>query len=75
MVLFGSLNTEEFKLWPFSSNRIGLHAMSFGNFTLIPILLSKEVSDVILSMLKKIKTTTGNLKTQTINLISSFTTK
>lgn len=49
--------------------------MSFGNFTLIPILLSKEVSDVILSMLKKFKTTTGNPKTQTINLIGSFTTK
>lgn len=49
--------------------------MSFGNLTLIPILLSKEVSDMILSMLKKIKTTTGNSKTQTIKLIGSFTTK
>ena len=41
--------------------------MSFGNLTLIPILLSKEVSDVILSMLKKLRPLLVILKHKPLN--------
>lgn len=41
--------------------------MSFGNLTLIPILLSKEVSDMILSMLKKLRPPLVILKHKPLN--------
>lgn len=42
--------------------------MSFGNLTLIPVSLSKEVFDVTFDA-EEISTTTGNPKTQAIKLI------